>query len=91
MIIRLRKSAQKELQKIFYGNPNSALKIEIFLTKLQSIPNPTTLPNAKKLQGFSNHYRWRIGDYRIIGIVENGEFKIIEIIKIAKRDDNTYK
>ena len=90
MIIRLRKSAQKNY-KIFYGNPNSALKIEVFLTKLQSIPNPTALPNAKKLQGFSNRYRWRIGDYRIIGIIENGEFKIIEIIKIAKRDDNTYK
>ena len=29
-----------------------------------------------------------VGEYRIIGIVENG---ITKIIKIAKRDENTYK
>lgn len=38
-----------------------------------------------------NRYRWRLGDYRIIGIVENNTFKLIQIIKIAKRDENTYR
>ena len=50
------------------------------------------LYQIKHLQGFNdNRYRWRIGEYRIIGIVENGKTKIIKVIKIDKRDSTTYK
>lgn len=90
--ILISKKADKELKKIAKGNKEAHLDIVIFIEKKLTTDNPCTLPNAKRLQGFNdNRYRWRLGEYRIIGIVENGEAKIIQIIKIAKRDENTYK
>lgn len=60
--------------------------------KLSKVDNPCLLKNAKHLIGYTdNRYRWRLGQYRIIGIVKNNEFKIIEIVKIDKKDDKTYK
>lgn len=87
MQIIINKSVDKELNKISKGNKNLALKIKIFLYEvLTTTKNPTSLPNAKKLQGYENYYRWRIGDYRIIGILER-EILTIEIIKIANRQE----
>ena len=85
--IAIKNSAYKEYQKIKKSNIQMANKIYDFLAGvLESAENPTALPNGKKLKGYDdNRYRWKIGDYRIIGIVENGEVKIIEIIKIAHR------
>jgi len=88
----LENKCNRFLKKLAKSNAKSFKLIVSFLEKLENQENPCTLPNAKHLQGFNdNRYRWRIGEYRIIGIVENGEMKIIQVIKIAKRDDNTYK
>ena len=89
--ISIDKKPAKFLQKLAKSTPKAYIKIDEFLSNdLPSATNPCTLPNAKHLQGFSdNRYRWRLGDYRIIGIVENGAFYIIQIIKIAKRDEKT--
>ncbi len=91
--VSIDKKAVKALQKLAKSNREMYGKIDIFLhTTLPSAENPCTLPNAKHLQGFAdNRYRWRLGDYRVIGIVENGEFYIVQVIKIAKRDEKTYK
>lgn len=91
--IKFKKQVDKFLLKLAKSTPKDFLKIDFFLKdELPNCENPCTLPNAKRLQGFKNNcYRWRLGDYRIIGIVENGETRIIQIIKIAKRDENTYK
>lgn len=74
------------MSKLEKSNPKIFEKILLFLyKKLPNSNNPSNLPNSKKLQGFSdNRYRWRIGEYRIIGIIKNEEFTIIEIIKIAQ-------
>lgn len=87
------KNPAKFLRKLAKSAPQAFIKIDDFLSKdLPNAKNPCTLPNAKHLVGFSDsRYRWRLGEYRIIGIVENGEFYIIQIIKIAKRDEKTYK
>ncbi|MGX2983054.1 type II toxin-antitoxin system RelE family toxin [Helicobacter sp. 23-1045] len=87
------KKADKALSKLQKSAPKAHLRIIEFLdSKLSNAKNPHLLPNAKRLQGFDdNRYRWRVGEYRIIGIIENGTYKIIQIIKIAKRDDGTYK
>lgn len=88
-IINLEKNAEKFLSKLEKSNPKIFDKILLFLyQKLSNCDNPCNLPNAKKLQGFlDNRYRWRIGDYRIIGIVRKQKFMIIEIIKIAHRQE----
>ncbi|WP_270985568.1 type II toxin-antitoxin system RelE family toxin [Campylobacter helveticus] len=52
---------------------------------LEKVENPKFLTNAKKLQGYDKDcYRWRIENYRIIGIVEDDEL-LITIIKISHR------
>lgn len=87
----LTNKAEKELEKLKQKNKLLSIKIAKFiLEKLDNSENPALLPNAKKLSGFKdNRYRWRLGDIRIIGTIKN-EIKIIEIIEISKRDDNTY-
>lgn len=91
--ISLKKSVEKELKKIEKSNSKIADKIIFFIRQiLAKSDNPCLLENAKHLVGYSdNRYRWRLGAYRIIGIVKNNEFKIIQIIKIDKKDNRTYK
>lgn len=84
-------NANKSLNKLKKSNPKQHLKIIDFMLTLETSENPCSLPNAKALKGFSNKYRWRLGDYRIIANVEKNEVYIIEITKIDKRDDKTYK
>lgn len=80
------KKADKFMAKLAKSQPEYHFKIDTFIKeKLEKDENPCMLPNAKHLQGFNdNRYRWRLGDYRIIGKAQNGEFKIIQIIKISK-------
>ena len=83
--IEITQRANKELDKIKKGNEKIALKIEIFLSEvLSNETNPRELSNATKLKGYDNKYRWRIGDYRIIGIIKD-DILTIEIIKISTR------
>ncbi len=90
--IDINNKAEKFLEKLRVSQPKDYVKVAAFLyVRLPACENPCTLPNAKRLQGFKNHYRWRVGDFRIVGIVENGEFKIVQIVQISKRDENTYK
>lgn len=81
------------LKKLSKTAPKDFDKIDYFLANiLSNTENPLILPNCKKLVGFSdNRYRWRLGNYRIIGIVKNDTFELIQIVKISKRDENTYK
>lgn len=86
------KRAVKYLKKLAKSTPKDYLRLDNFLNQvLPCSENPCGLPNAKHLKGFDNHYRWRLGDYRIIGIVTYTDFYIIDIVKIDKRDESTYK
>ncbi|TNH07027.1 type II toxin-antitoxin system RelE family toxin [Testudinibacter sp. TR-2022] len=46
--------------------------------------------DIKKLQGLENQYRIRVGKYRVIFDVVNGEPRIISIKAIKRRTDQTY-
>ncbi len=91
--IQLTKQVLKFLNKLEKSTPSEHSKIVIFLNeKLSTSDNPCKLPNAKRLTGFAdNRWRWRLGDYRIIAKVINDEIKVIKIIRVAKRDESTYK
>lgn len=89
-VILLKKQVEKDLRRLKKSkfDKEITLKINAFLEKLKNTEKPSALANAKKLRGYNGKgYRWRIGDYRIIGIIEDGEVKIIEIIKIAHRKE----
>ncbi|MWV63045.1 type II toxin-antitoxin system RelE/ParE family toxin [Helicobacter saguini] len=85
--VEVTNKASKELDKIIESNPGRGRQIEILLYEtLPNTPNPFALPNAKKLKSEENKYRWRVGNYRVIGEVYNN-ILTIEIIKIANRKD----
>lgn len=79
--ISIRASALKELSRL----PKSILKkAESAIDSLSENPRPD---GVKKLKGSDeNLYRIRIGDYRIIYLIED-EIKIVDIRKIGHRKD----
>lgn len=93
MKIELKSNVKKYLEKLLKSNFKQSVKIKNFLTLLESFENPFILSNCKKIESADdNRWRWRVGEYRIIGIIEkDNDIKIILVIKIDKKDDNTYK
>ena len=86
MRVLLTNAAKKELDAIHKGNGKMAARIEDFVDFLKVVDNFRTLPNARKLAGMKNAWRFRIGDYRIESRVLKieGGLEITEIISIAK-------
>lgn len=78
--ITLKASAQKELEKI-----QKALreKIIVAINGLAEEPRPT---GCKKLVNFDNHFRIRVGEYRIIYKIFDKEL-IVDVIKVGHRKD----
>ncbi|MWV62508.1 type II toxin-antitoxin system RelE/ParE family toxin [Helicobacter saguini] len=85
--VRVEQKAEKQLDKITKGNPMAARQIRDFVyVLLPTTQNPLSMHNIKKMQGKENTYRWRVGNYRIIGEVYS-DILLIKIIKIASRQD----
>ena len=78
--VNIRKSAIKELAKL---PSNEALKITKELRNLIKNPRPV---GCKKLIGYKNLYRLRIGNYRVIYLIDD-EIQVIEITKIGNRKE----
>ena len=55
-----------------------------YIQQIETTDNLTKIKNLKKLQGFANYYRVRIGDYRI-GIELQGE--VVYFAAFAHRKD----
>lgn len=74
------KSAEKELASL----PKSIIgKIISVLLLLESNPRPV---GSKKLKGYSNLWRLRVGNYRIIYSIED-VIKLIDVREIGHRKD----
>jgi mRNA interferase RelE/StbE len=72
--------AEKELRKL----PRQIfLKVDKIILSLADNPRPA---GCKKLQGFNNVYRIRVGNYRILYRIEDDQL-IIEVFRIADRKD----
>lgn len=91
--VTLDKRPKKFLEKLAKSTPKEYLKIFSFLeNELPNCENPCALPNAKHLQGFNdNRWRWKLGEYRVIGIVKAEKIFFIQVVRIAKRNNRTYK
>jgi mRNA-degrading endonuclease RelE of RelBE toxin-antitoxin system len=63
----------KALKSTPYYEPIRALAFE----EIPKIQNVAEITNLKKLKGYENAYRIRIGDYRI-GIIYDGEIVIFQ-------------
>ncbi len=80
-IITFKKSAEKEFEKL----PSQVIKrISTAIDALANNPRPA---GSKKLEGQKESlWRIRIGDYRVIYLVED-VIKIVEIRRIGHRKD----
>ncbi|MEG9498736.1 type II toxin-antitoxin system RelE family toxin [Mannheimia indoligenes] len=77
--------ADKQLAKI------DSRYIQAILNAIEALALfPDVQLDIKKLRGYINRFRLRVGRYRVIFEVQDGEPKIIEIQTIAKRDEQTY-
>ena len=93
MQIKIADKVLKYLKKLEKGDFKSAIKIQSFINNnLFNAKNPTLLPKCKEVENAKdNRWRWRLGKYRIIGVIEKEkEIKILSIIEIDKKDNTTY-
>lgn len=82
----IHKNADKALDKISKGDKTGFLNIIAFLDELKQVTQPNLLKNAKKMRAYDDErYRWKVGNYRLIGLIKDKEL-IIEIIKISTRE-----
>lgn len=64
MKILYAKALVKDLQSVS-GNPGIKKRLLELIEKLKTIDALDELTNLKKIEGFDNYYRLRIGDYRL--------------------------
>ncbi|QBN18962.1 type II toxin-antitoxin system RelE family toxin [Flavobacterium nackdongense] len=80
MIVTFDKSFSKSLDKI--GNAIALKNTSKAIEKCEMAKNISEIPNLKKLKGYKNYYRIKIGDYRIGVEIEN---ETIDFILITHR------
>jgi len=78
--VTIRKSAIKQLSKL---PAKEALWLSKELSKLADNPRPE---GCKKLKGYKNQYRIRVGNYRAIYKVDD-QILVVEVTKIGDRKD----
>lgn len=77
------KSFAKSIAKI--KDKDLKQKILVVITQIDAAQSLLAIPNVKKMTGFDNFYRIRIGSYRI-GFSYNGN-DTVELIIVAHRKD----
>lgn len=83
--ITITAKAQKQLSKV-----DSRYTIAI-IDAIHSLKTfPQVVQDIKRLKGQERKYRMRVGRYRILFELIEGEPKIIEIQAVKKRDEQTY-
>ncbi len=82
MIVKIDKSFEKDSNKI--KDKSILNKIDSCVEQVRQSDKVSDITNLKKLKGFTNEYRIRIGDYRIGIIIKDN---IIEFIRILHRKD----
>lgn len=78
--VALVSSAEKELHRL----PKKAIaRIVTRLEQLISAPRP---PGCKKLKGGDHEWRVRVGDYRIVYVIDDSA-RTVDVTRIAHRRD----
>ena len=76
--VQVKPSARKELEALPDGVLTRVLeKIEA----LGDVPRPT---GCKKLKGYKDHWRVRVGDWRVVYVIDDSA-KLVSITRIAHR------
>jgi mRNA interferase RelE/StbE len=78
--LRFTRSARKELERL---TPRLARKVLDQIEGLGTAPRP---PGCRMLTGPSSLWRIRIGDYRVLYEIQDGE-RVVDIIAVRHRSD----
>jgi mRNA interferase RelE/StbE len=76
--VELKPSARKELESL----PDSALARVIH--KVESLANNPRPAGCKKLKGYKDQWRIRIGDWRVVYIIDDAA-RFVSVTRIAHR------
>ena len=82
--IEWKRKAIKQLSKI-----DSVQRPKI-TNAVNSLTNYRTANNVKALQNHQYDFRLRVGNYRVMFDVVNGNVEIVLIQEVKKRDETTY-
>lgn len=77
MNIEIRRSFEKDALKLPLTAQNLLAKI---IENLSQVEKLSELTSCKKLTGYKNAYRIRMGEYRIGFIFENGTVELIRVL-----------
>lgn len=78
--VEVKPSARKELEAL----PNDVLaRVLPKIDALRSAPRPT---GCKKLKGYKDLWRIRVGDWRVVYIIDDTA-KVVSVTRIAHRRD----
>lgn len=82
--IRIDSGAKKDLEKI---DKQVARRILKFLhERISPLEDPRSIGEALKGSKLGDFWKYRVGDYRIISLIEDKELRIL-VIKIGNRRD----
>jgi len=76
--VELKPSARKELESL----PDSVL--ERVIRKLESLADEPRPAGCKKLKGYKDQWRVRIGDWRVVYVVDD-KARLVSVTRIAHR------
>lgn len=76
--ILLLPAAKRDVRRL---QPNIRERIESAISQLETNPRP---PGCKKLTGFENEWRLRVGRYRILYVIDDSA-KLVSVARIAHR------
>jgi mRNA interferase RelE/StbE len=77
-IVEVKPSAQKELEAL----PDSVLRRAV--RKIEYLSQTPRPQGCKKLKGYKDQWRLRVGDWRVVYIIDD-EAKLVSVTRIAHR------
>jgi mRNA interferase RelE/StbE len=76
--VEIKPSARKELE----ASPNNALARAVH--KIESLARTPRPAGCKKLKGYKDHWRVRVGDWRVVYIIDDTA-KLVSVTRVAHR------
>ena len=73
-------AAQRDFKRL---PPETIRKVDTAILELEQTPRP---PGCTKLEGSEDEYRVRVGDYRILYVI-NDKAKLVTIARVRHRRD----
>jgi len=80
-------TAKKELDKL--GHPVAQRILRFLFERLARLDDPRSIGEALKGEKLDEFWKYRVGDYRIISLIEDGALLIL-VVKVGNRR-NVYR